>query len=84
MFINEIKIINTSDFTFVYLDFSDEVRQGFGSLPDFVPKENDGPPESMLERYKRLKQEVTDLLADMEKLKTVSITYLISFSCIIT
>lgn len=59
---------------FVYLDFSDEVRQGFGSLPDFVPKENGATPEDMFERYKRLKQEVTDLLADMERLKTVCIT----------
>ena len=55
----------------VYLDFSDEVRQGFGSLPDFVPKDDEGAPEGMFERYKRLKQEVTDLLADMEQLKTV-------------
>jgi len=59
---------------FVYLDFSDEVRQGFGSLPDFVPKENEGAPESMFERYKRLKQEITVLLADMEQLKMVCIT----------
>lgn len=61
------------------LDFSDEVRQGFGSLPDFVPKQSDGAPEDMFERFKRLKQEVTDLLADMEQLKTVC-NYHISMS----
>ena len=55
----------------IYLDFSDEVRQGFGTLPDCVPKENEGAAEDTLERYKRLKQEVADLLADMERLKTV-------------
>ena len=58
---------------YVYLDFSDEVRQGFGSLPDFVPKDNGRTPEDMFERYKRLKQETTDLLADMEQLKKVSV-----------
>lgn len=53
-------------------DFSDEVRQGFGTLPDCVPKENEGAAEDTLERYKRLKQEVADLLADMERLKTAT------------
>ena len=64
----------------VCLDFSDEVRQGFGSLPDFVPKESEGAPEDMFERYKRLKQEVTDLLADMEQLKMVCVYHLISMN----
>jgi len=47
------------------------VRQGFGSLPDFIPKDGD-KHETMLERYKRLEQEIADLLTDMECLKTVS------------
>ncbi|XP_065896720.1 dynactin subunit 2-like [Dysidea avara] len=50
-------------------DFSDEVRQGFGSLPDFIPKDSD-KHETMFERYKRLEQEIADLLTDMEHLKT--------------
>ena len=47
------------------------MRQGFGSLPDFIPKDGD-KHETMLERYKRLEQEIADLLTDMECLKTVS------------
>ena len=58
----------------VVLDFSDEIRQGFGSLPDCIPKPEEGAPEDMFERYKRLKQEVTNLLADVEQLKKVDIT----------
>lgn len=55
----------------VFTDFSDEVRQGFGSLPDFIPKDGSDKHETMFERYKRLEQEISELLADMEHLKTV-------------
>jgi len=67
--LNSLVILCIYDLYFA--DFSDEVRQGFGSLPDFIPKDGD-KHETMLERYKRLEQEIADLLTDVEHLKIVS------------